>query len=216
MNLVLARVMNNPARETLLTLLTDVECRIGALEEVRAYLKYSLAALEPGGNGSDALPPKRPPLRQALQEAPSTGEEPPVAEAGEPPAASAVLPPPESVVKTSPPAVLTTASEPEKKLAPPPVHRPSLPIAPRASGERAYFGKDPTVPEGSNLNATATSDEGIRIGRSIVDPFTATDLRARLDGPQQRVYNWIAAWKRKQWIETVGFGQYVRTSQFGK
>jgi hypothetical protein len=42
------------------------------------------------------------------------------------------------------------------------------------------------------------------------------DLRARLDGPHQRAYQWVADWKRKNWIETVGFGQYRKTVTFGE
>lgn len=66
-----------------------------------------------------------------------------------------------------------------------------------------------------NSNATPLSDQGIAIGKSLKEPFSNTDLRARMDEPD-RAYTWIAAWKRKNWLETAGFGQYRRTKDFGK
>lgn len=67
-----------------------------------------------------------------------------------------------------------------------------------------------------NSNATPLSDEAIAIGKSLGQPFTVTDLKSRLDGDDKRPYNFIAAWKRKAWIETAGFGQYRRTKEFGE
>jgi len=77
----------------------------------------------------------------------------------------------------------------------------------------------PIAPDTStddNRELTPCSDGAIRIGRTLSDPFTPMDLRARLDGPHQRAYQWVADWKRKNWIETVGFGQYRKTVTFGE
>jgi hypothetical protein len=66
-----------------------------------------------------------------------------------------------------------------------------------------------------NRKTTATSKEGISLGNTLGQPFTVTDLRARLDGDQKRSYNWVALWKGRGWIETCGFGSYRRTEKFG-
>lgn len=67
---------------------------------------------------------------------------------------------------------------------------------------------------------TPMSDGGVGIGRTLICPFTPTDLGARLDGkPSEAIrtaYQWIARWKNKGWIETVGFGSYKRTESFGR
>jgi hypothetical protein len=55
----------------------------------------------------------------------------------------------------------------------------------------------------------------IEIGRSSLPAqFTATDLGARVEQP--RAYRWIAVWKDKGWVETVAYGVYRRTEDFGK
>lgn len=74
---------------------------------------------------------------------------------------------------------------------------------------------DSREPE-SNLDVTPLSAAGIKIGLSLREPFTPTDLRARLDGPAGREYTWLAAWKRKDWLDTVSFGIYKRKGTFGE
>lgn len=69
--------------------------------------------------------------------------------------------------------------------------------------------------EGNNLSVTPLSEAGIRIGRTLQDPFSATDLQVRLDGDKTRAYYWVTQWKRKDWIDTVGFAQYRKTERFG-
>ncbi len=70
--------------------------------------------------------------------------------------------------------------------------------------------------DNDNRNADPLSPEGIRIGRSLGQPFGHLDLRARLDGSADRGYRWVAAWKQKGWIDTCGYGQYRRTETFGQ
>jgi hypothetical protein len=74
--------------------------------------------------------------------------------------------------------------------------------------------QDAVVPV-DNKNLTPLSDGGVQIGRTLTNPFTITDLRARLDGEPTRASNWIFAWKNKGWIEPNGFGQYKKTEAFG-
>lgn len=69
--------------------------------------------------------------------------------------------------------------------------------------------------DGNNVSVTPISEAGIRIGRTLQDPFSATDLQVRLDGDKTRAYYWVAQWKRKDWIDTVGFAQYRKTERFG-
>ncbi len=78
-------------------------------------------------------------------------------------------------------------------------------------------GHAPTASESpeDNSEATPLGADGIALGRKLANPFTATDLGARLDGGVPRAYTWVAAWKRKAWIEQAGFGQYRRTDSFG-
>lgn len=72
----------------------------------------------------------------------------------------------------------------------------------------------PLIPQGAHRSGP-DSPEGIAIGRTLVGSFTATDLRARLDGDDTRAFYWISIWKGKGWIETVGFNQYRCTANFG-
>jgi hypothetical protein len=69
--------------------------------------------------------------------------------------------------------------------------------------------------DNDNRDVNATSPEAIAIGKTLGQPFSNTDLRARLDGDSGRDYRWIATWKAKDWIETCGFGAYRRTRTFG-
>lgn len=68
----------------------------------------------------------------------------------------------------------------------------------------------------NNENLTPMQEGAVKIGKSLRDPFTPNDLRARLDGERTRAGNWLTAWKTRGWIETVGFGQYRKTEAFGK
>lgn len=58
------------------------------------------------------------------------------------------------------------------------------------------------------------SDAGVRVGKTLVDPFSPTDLRARMDNPKL-AYSWIYAWQQKGWVENSGYGQYRKTDKFG-
>lgn len=86
-------------------------------------------------------------------------------------------------------------------------HRPALKI--EREPEATESDKD-------NRGVSALSAEGVRIGRTLIDPWSATDLQARLDGVKGRAFEWISLWKRKGWIDTVGFGQYRKTASFGE
>jgi hypothetical protein len=70
--------------------------------------------------------------------------------------------------------------------------------------------------DADNRNVQATDQDGIALGNGLGQPFTTTDLQARLDGDKKRSYNWVALWKGRGWIETCGFGSYRRTEKFGK
>lgn len=122
------------------------------------------------------------------------------------------------VQEVVPPAHPQTLSPPKPKVGPPP-NPPPVAVAPAPLPKPipAPPPKQAPEPEGSNLNATPLADEGIRIGRTLLEPFSANDLAARLDGLDntKRSYNWLAAWKRKGWVETVGFGIYRRSATFG-
>lgn len=59
------------------------------------------------------------------------------------------------------------------------------------------------------------SEAAVEIGKTLIDPWTPTDLMARLDGDRTRAYAWCADWKARGWIDTVGFGQYRKTEKFG-
>ena len=76
----------------------------------------------------------------------------------------------------------------------------------------------PTPPkEAKPENTGPTGDKAVAIGRTLGQPFTATDLQARLDKDDQRkAYHWIADWKHRGWCETVGFASYRLTDDFGK
>lgn len=76
--------------------------------------------------------------------------------------------------------------------------------------------QEPSPGETPNIDLTPLSAGGIAIGKTLSGPFTATDLQARLDGPKGRAYTWIAAWKRKDWLNTVGFNAYSRKENFGE
>lgn len=60
------------------------------------------------------------------------------------------------------------------------------------------------------------SDASIALGLTLGEPFTSTDIQARLDGNSTKAYELIAGWKRKGWLETIAFGTYRRTAAFGK
>jgi hypothetical protein len=77
-------------------------------------------------------------------------------------------------------------------------------------------GKKEAPLDNDNSQAAPLSEEGIRVGNNLQEPFTNTDLQARLDGDIGRAYSWVAAWKRKGWIDTVSFGTYRRTKTFGE
>ena len=81
----------------------------------------------------------------------------------------------------------------------------------------AKFTAGPEAEEGSNVNVKPDSARGILIGRTLNDPWGPLDLQSRLDGPnpQGRSYAWIAEWKRRGWIQTVGFNTYRKTERFG-
>lgn len=86
---------------------------------------------------------------------------------------------------------------------------------------KAAIAKD-APPDNPNTNSDLipTNPEATNIGLSLREPFTATDLAARLDSsnghnPATRAYQWLAYWKRSGRIETCGFGQYIRTKTFG-
>lgn len=98
------------------------------------------------------------------------------------------------------------AVAPLPKPAPPPSPLP-LPHGPKSTPTPA--------PELDNRTWTPHSAEGIALGRTLLNPWTPTDLQARLDGEKTRAYYWIAQWKRKGWIDTVGVGQYRKTEAFG-
>lgn len=68
----------------------------------------------------------------------------------------------------------------------------------------------------SNIELTPMCAGALEIGKSLSEPFSATDLQARLDGEPQRAYQWVSAWKRKGWISTVGYGQYKRSALWGE
>ncbi len=65
---------------------------------------------------------------------------------------------------------------------------------------------------------TPLSPSGIRLGRTLNDPFSATDLRARLDcnGDSNLPHNWLYAWGKKDWVERAGYGIYRKTEKFGQ
>ena len=85
--------------------------------------------------------------------------------------------------------------------------------APRKTDPPQTQEEGPLVDD--NTNATPMSDEGIRIGRTLGQPFSPTDLSARLDGDKRRACNWIHSWKTKGWIDNCGYGQYRLTESFG-
>lgn len=90
------------------------------------------------------------------------------------------------------------------------------------SRAKAILGDQGTAKNGNaesadeNSAVRCTSPGAMKIANSLQDPFTATDLRARLDGEPRRAYSWIYSWQRKGWIETVGVGSYRKTASFGK
>lgn len=100
-------------------------------------------------------------------------------------------------------------SPPARPVGRPPKYGEALPLphGPKSTATPAT--------EADNRSWTPHMPEGIALGRTLVDPWTPTDLQARLDGDKTRAYYWIAQWKRKSWIETVGFGSYRKTADFG-
>lgn len=68
----------------------------------------------------------------------------------------------------------------------------------------------------SNAKVGPLDKKAVKIGMSLLEPFTATDLQARLDGHKGRAFEWISAWKRQDWLKTVGFGSYKRSPTFGE
>lgn len=130
----------------------------------------------------------------------------------------------EAILKTLnaapvPAAPVATAAAPVKekrkyaRRAAAPASAPTKP-APAAAPPVQRSGSEPEATD--NLNATPLSDAAIKIGRTLVGNFSVTDLQARLDGPKQRAYHWLSAWKEKGWIATVTYGIYKREECFGE
>ena len=111
--------------------------------------------------------------------------------------------------------VLEIMREALEELEPAPTRDPKVIVQHPPKSSANGYAAEPTVPE-NNESITPLADEALSIGRTLGNPFTPTDLSARLDGESKRAYNWLAAWKRKGWIETCGFGQYRKTPTFGE
>ncbi len=60
------------------------------------------------------------------------------------------------------------------------------------------------------------SEEGIRLGRTLNDPFTTLDVTARLDKHQGNAGLWLMLWANKGWVERVGSNAFRKTASFGK
>ncbi len=71
--------------------------------------------------------------------------------------------------------------------------------------------------EDSNEDWGSMHQGSIKLGLSLSEPFSPTDLEARLDGDDTRkkAHQWIAEWKGKGWVSTVSFNNFKRTEKFG-
>lgn len=57
------------------------------------------------------------------------------------------------------------------------------------------------------------SETALKIGESLSDLFSSTDLMARTE---ENASQWLLPWLRKKWIESAGVRQYRKTAEFGK
>ena len=62
-------------------------------------------------------------------------------------------------------------------------------------------------------NASPVSPEAIKVGESLANCFTSTDLRARTD---DNAGQWLLVWLNRGWIESAGSNQFRKTDKFGK
>lgn len=72
-----------------------------------------------------------------------------------------------------------------------------------------------------NGTVTAASEQGVKIGLTLQEPFGARDIEARLDGhgnlsANQRANIWLAEWLRRGWVKSAGFRAYRRTEKYGQ
>ncbi len=56
------------------------------------------------------------------------------------------------------------------------------------------------------------STEAAKIGETLSETFSSTDLMARIDG---NAGQWLAIWKNQGWIDVVAMNLYRRTAKFG-
>lgn len=96
-----------------------------------------------------------------------------------------------------------------------PEHHPKATTV-EAEAYEAPVRQAPAAPgDFGNESVVHDSKEAIEILSTLRDPFTPTDLTARLDGPGVRAYVWLAHWQKAGWIVDVGIQLYRKTATNG-
>jgi hypothetical protein len=65
------------------------------------------------------------------------------------------------------------------------------------------------------FNFPPMHNKAVEIGKTLIDPWTVTDLIARVGGDSDRAVQWINSWLDVQWVETCGYRQFRKTKEFG-
>lgn len=125
---------------------------------------------------------------------------------------------PATITESPPMAPPPTTATPRPAAAPLPPQRDARAPVAIAATKAPDDWADTSGPVGQgNETVTPGSKAAVAIGNTLVEPFSATDLKARLDGDgHARSYHFVAEWKRRSWIETCGHLLYKRTARFGE
>jgi len=58
--------------------------------------------------------------------------------------------------------------------------------------------------------------KAVEAGRTLLDPWSLTDVMARVGGDMDMAKQWVIAWLEVEWIKPSGFGLYRKTAKFGE
>lgn len=93
--------------------------------------------------------------------------------------------------------------------------KPARSPKPDPTGQAPRMGSSKERLDPAEFDVPPMHKKAVDIGKTLIDPWTATDLMARLGGDMGRSQMWIISWLEIAWIEPSGFGLYRKTKTFG-
>jgi hypothetical protein len=86
---------------------------------------------------------------------------------------------------------------------------PTFPFPPRIDG----FSREATRSE--EFDVPPMHKKAVEVGKTLINPWSLTDLMARINGDTKRAQMWVVSWLEIEWVEPVGYNIYRLTDKFG-